>query len=160
MHKNEELITKFYSSFQKLDHEGMNACYHDDVAFSDPVFKDLKGWRAKAMWRMLCERAQDFTLEFRDVKADDSSGSAYWEPTYKFSKTGNTIVNKINARFEFKDGKIIKHTDSFSLYRWARMALGLQGVLLGWTPMVQNKIRGEANTGLEMFIKRKKLAPT
>ena len=40
------------------------------------------------------------------------------------------------------------------------MALGLQGVLLGWTPMVQNKIRGEANTGLEMFIKRKKLAPT
>ncbi len=159
MHANEELITKFYSAFQKQDWETMQSCYHDDVEFSDPVFRDLQGWKAKAMWRMLCERAQNFELAFSNVKADDSSGSAHWEPRYDFAKTGNRIHNIIDARFEFRDGKIVKHTDSFSLWRWAGMALGLTGKLMGWLPSVQNKIRAEANGGLEMFIKRKRLGP-
>lgn len=159
MHANAELITKFYTAFQKLDWETMQSCYHEDVAFSDPVFRDLKGWKAGAMWRMLCDRAQDLSIEFRDINADDASGTAYWEPKYTFGKTGNTIVNKINARFEFQDGKIVKHTDSFSLYRWARMAMGVSGIFMGWLPPVQNKIRSEANGGLEMYIKRKRLAP-
>jgi len=160
MHPHEELITKFYSAFQKLDWETMNSCYHENIQFSDPVFRDLKGWQAGAMWRMLCERAQDFTLEFREVQADDAGGRAYWEPTYTFGKTGNTIVNKINARFEFQDGKIIRHTDSFSLWRWAGMAMGLQGTLMGWLPFVQEKVRKEANTGLTMFVKRNRLDPS
>lgn len=159
MHPNEELITKFYSAFQKLDWETMSSCYHDDVEFSDPVFRDLKGWKAKAMWRMLCERAQNFELEFSNVKADENVGTAHWEPRYDFSKTGNRIHNIIDAQFTFRDGKIVKHTDSFSLWRWAGMALGLTGKLMGWLPSVQNKVRAEANGGLDMFIKRKRLAP-
>ncbi len=159
MHANAETITKFYTAFQKLDWETMQSCYHENIVFNDPVFRDLQGWKAGAMWRMLCERAQDFSLEFRDVQADDTSGSAYWEPTYTFGKTGNTIVNKIDARFEFQDGKIVKHTDYFNMYRWARMALGVPGIFTGWLPPVQKKIRDEANGGLEMFIKRKRLAP-
>ena len=161
MHPNAELITKFYSAFQQLDWQTMQECYHENAQFSDPVFQDLKGWQVGAMWRMLCERAQDFSLEFRDVEADDQSGQAYWEPTYTFSKTGNIIVNRIHARFEFSpdNGKIIKHTDQFSLWRWARMAMGPVGLLTGWLPPVQKKIRDEANGGLAMFIKRKRLGP-
>jgi len=159
MHPNAQLIETFYRSFQNLDWQGMQACYHEDVAFSDPVFQDLQGWKAGAMWRMLCERAQDFSLEFRDVEANDAGGLAHWTARYTFAKTGRPIQNEIDASFEFKDGKIIRHTDRFNLYRWARMALGFQGLLLGWTPAVQNKIRQEAQTGLELFIKRKRLAP-
>lgn len=160
MHPNEALLEKFYSAFQKRDAATMNSCYHEDVEFWDPVFHDLKGWKARAMWSMLTERAApDFKLTFSGIKADDNGGVAHWEPTYAFSKTGNLVHNIIDAKFEFKDGKIIKHRDSFDLWRWAGQALGASGKFLGWTPMVQNKIRGEAATGLEMFIKRKKLAP-
>jgi len=137
----------------------MNSCYADTVVFSDPVFQNLEGWKAKAMWSMLCERAQDFSLEFSGVTADDKTGKAHWEPKYTFSKNGNRIHNFIDASFEFENGKIVKHTDKFDLYRWARMALGTAGIFMGWLPSVQNKVRAEANTGLEMFIKRKKLAP-
>lgn len=159
MHPNEELIHKFYSAFQKLDWQTMTDCYAPDAEFSDPVFRDLKGWQIGAMWRMLAERAQNFTLEYRDIKADDRSGSAYWEPAYDFSKTGRRIVNKIRASFEFRDGKIVKHTDQFDFYRWVRLALGFKGALLGWLPSIQNQVRKEALTGYEMFVKRKRLGP-
>ncbi|MBL8018322.1 MAG: nuclear transport factor 2 family protein [Leptospirales bacterium] len=158
MHPNEALIDKFYSAFTRKDWQTMVDCYHDDIDFADPVFQ-LQGWKAKAMWQMLAERATDLTLTYGNIKADDTSGQAHWEPVYSFAKTGNKIHNIIDARFEFKDGKIIKHRDTFSLWRWAGMALGLSGKLMGWSSGVQNKIRAEAATGLEMFIKRKKLGP-
>lgn len=159
MHSNAALLETFYTAFQKLDHQTMNSCYHENVVFSDPVFQNLEGWKARAMWQMLCERAQDLTLTFSGIEADDSKGKAHWEPIYTFGKTGNKIHNIIDGNFEFKDGKIIKHNDHFSLWRWAGMALGTTGKLMGWLPSVQNKVRTEANTGLEMFIKRKKLGP-
>ena len=157
MHPNAQLIQNFYTAFQKLEPGPMAEAYHDEAVFSDPVFQNLPAWKARAMWAMLCERAQDFSLEFRDVEADDQTGRAYWEPTYTFSKTGNIIVNKIHASFEFKDGKIIKHVDRFSLWRWTRLALGTTGLIMGWTPTVQNKVRKEALTGLEMYCKRKRI---
>lgn len=115
MHSNERLIEKFYQAFQKRDYKSMNECYHPDIEFSDAVFKDLKGDRAKAMWEMLCSRAADLDIVFTNVKANDKTGSAHWDATYTFSKTGNKVLNSIDAQFEFRDGKIIKHTDTFDL---------------------------------------------
>lgn len=88
MHTNAELIKKFYTSFANRDPAGMAECYHSKVEFSDPVFPDLKGSRAAAMWKMLCERGKDLKIEFRDIDADDSSGRAHWEAWYTFSATG------------------------------------------------------------------------
>jgi len=150
-HPNAELIIRFYQAFQRLDAESMNACYAEDVAFSDPVFRDLHGREAGDMWRMLASRAQGFSLTFDSVQADDKSGSARWVATYLFSQTGRTVVNRIQARFVFCDGKIIEHRDHFDLWRWSRQALGLQGVLLGWLPPVQAAIRKQAMKGLAAF---------
>ena len=61
MHPNAALIEQFYQGFQKKDHAAMAACYHPDIHFSDPVFTDLKGFRAGAMWHMLTERGKDLT---------------------------------------------------------------------------------------------------
>ena len=155
MTPNEALIRKFYTAFQQRDAAGMVACYADDVEFSDPVFPGLKGARAKAMWTMLCERGKDLKLEFRDVRADDRAGSAHWDAWYSFSATGRKVHNSIDATFEFRDGKIAKHTDRFDLHRWASQALGPVGTLLGWTPLLQNKIRGMAGKGLDDYLARK-----
>jgi ketosteroid isomerase-like protein len=64
---NAELINGFYRAFQRQDAEAMAACYAPDVQFSDPVFIDLNGREAADMWRMLCSRAQDFSLSFSAV---------------------------------------------------------------------------------------------
>jgi ketosteroid isomerase-like protein len=156
MHPNAVLVTRLYESFQRLDGDGMAACYQPDATFSDPVFQDLRGPQVPAMWRMLAGRAKDFRLTFRDVRADDAQGSAHWEATYAFGKAGRRVHNRIDATFAFRDGKIARHVDRFDLYAWTRMALGPTGALLGWTPMVQGKVRREAMAGLEKFMAERK----
>ncbi|KTC35767.1 ketosteroid isomerase [Pseudomonas sp. ABAC61] len=145
------LISEFYQAFQRLDSEAMSACYTEDVVFSDPAFGELRGREAGDMWRMLVSRAKDFSLAFDQVRADERSGSAHWVATYLFSQTGNTVVNDIQARFVFRDGKICEHHDHFSMWRWARQALGAKGLLLGWTPVVKNAVRTQARKGLKAF---------
>ena len=150
--ENAALIERFYGCFTKRDGAGMAACYHPDVVFSDPVFEDLKGPRAGAMWRMLTARAKTLEVTFRDVKADAETGSAHWEAKYLFSATGRNVHNVIDARFWFKDGKIVRHEDTFDLWRWSGMALGAKGKFLGWLPPVQQAIRKQAIGGLEQFL--------
>jgi ketosteroid isomerase-like protein len=147
------VITSFYASFARHDYEGMAACYHDAVEFHDPVFGTLKGIQAKAMWQMLLERSKgNLKIVFSDVKASGSTGSAHWEAFYPFSKTGRNVHNIIDATFEFKDGKIIKHHDHFNLYRWSRQAFGLTGTILGFTPFFRKKIQDTARQSLKAYL--------
>ena len=152
MNTQEQLITQFYSAFQQKDWKTMQSYYHDEVTFSDPVFQNLKGKEAKAMWHMLALNAKDFSLEFNSIKASKTAGSAHWEATYSFSRTGRKVVNKIDASFEFKEGLIIKHTDRFDFWKWTRMALGFSGVLLGWSGFMKDKVKETAMAGLRKFI--------
>ena len=145
------LITRFYQAFQRLDAEAMVACYSDDVLFSDPAFGILQGRDAGDMWRMLTTRAKDFSLTFDNVRADERSGGAHWVATYLFNQTGRVVINDIQARFVFRDGKICEHHDSFEMWQWARQALGMKGLLLGWTPWLQGKVRAQALKGLRTF---------
>jgi ketosteroid isomerase-like protein len=156
MHPNAESIRDFYACFARKDAEGMIAFYDPDVEFSDPVFPHLKGEEAFAMWRMLTSRAKDFELEARDFEASDASGKAHWEARYTFSQTGRQVHNRIDAQFTFRDGKIIRHQDSFDLWAWAGMALGLKGRLLGFLPPVQGSIRKKADAGLRAFMQKQK----
>jgi ketosteroid isomerase-like protein len=143
-----ELIRRFYESFQKRDAEGMVACYADDVSFTDPVFQTLVGPKAGAMWRMLMSNPKsDLRVEFRDVVADDRRGSAHWDAYYTFN-TGRFVHNSIDATFEFRDGKIAKHVDTFDLHAWAGQALGLAGKLFGGFGFFQKKVRSMAQKRL------------
>ena len=148
---NSALITRFYEAFAQLDAEAMSACYTDDVLFSDPAFGELRGAQVGDMWRMLTSRAKNFSVVFDQVRADDQTGSAHWVATYLFSQTGRTVVNDIQARFVLRDGKICEHHDHFDIWHWSRQALGLKGLLLGWTPLVRNAVRAQALKGLKTF---------
>jgi len=154
VHPNEKLIDGLYKAFRARDAKAMAACYHPDATFRDPVF-EVSGPEVAEMWSMLCDRGRDLELEWRDVRADDHEGVAHWEPRYTFSVTGRPVHNKIDARFTFRYGKIAQHVDSFSLWRWSRMALGPKGAALGWAPFVKNAIRAEARRGLARWRSQK-----
>ena len=62
VHAHEALVREFYARFAARDAEGMAACYHPDIAFSDPVFPMLRGDEAGDMWRMLLSRAADLEV--------------------------------------------------------------------------------------------------
>jgi ketosteroid isomerase-like protein len=153
-HPNAQLVTRFYTALQDRDLDGMIACYADDIWFSDPVFPDLRGREVGGMWRMLGSgtATRRIDLWFGEVSADDRQGRAHWEAIYEFVETGRRVHNKIDARFEFRDGKIVRHQDHFDLWRWSAMALGVKGRVLGWLPPVQNAIRGKAANNLRTFL--------
>ncbi|HET9055513.1 MAG TPA: nuclear transport factor 2 family protein [Chitinophagaceae bacterium] len=152
MTTNEQLIHKFYTAFQQLDYKTMQDCYADEAVFSDPAFGTLNAAEIKAMWEMLCKQAKDFSLSFSNIHAlDDEYCTCQWKASYTFSKTGRKVINHITAHIRIQNGKITEHTDNFDLWRWSRQALGLPGVLFGWTPMLQNKIRSLARNSLKNF---------
>jgi ketosteroid isomerase-like protein len=154
------LVEKFYNAFKDLDAPTMNSCYHRDIVFEDPAFGVLEGYRAKAMWEMLCEsqKGKDFKVIYSDIKTNTNKGSAHWEAFYSFSKTGRKVHNKIDATFEFKDGLIIKHTDNFSLHKWAQQAIGFKGLLLGSTGFFKKKLNKQTTFLLDKYINEKKLS--
>ncbi|HVX89611.1 MAG TPA: nuclear transport factor 2 family protein, partial [Gemmatimonadales bacterium] len=95
---------------------------------------------------------KDLRLEFSGIEADERTGKAHWEAWYTFSATGRKVHNVIDATFTFRDGLIATHTDRFDLYRWSRMALGIKGTLIGWTPLVQGAIRQQADAALTRYL--------
>lgn len=154
MHPNEALIARFYAAFRARDAKTMGACYHPDIEFSDPVFPQLRGREAGAMWAMLCARATDLAIEFSDVRADDAGGSARWEARYPFGPRRRPVHNVIDASFGFRDGLILRHVDRFGFWRWARQALGPAGLALGWTPFLRARVQAEARRGLDAWLRK------
>ena len=130
----------------------MAACYAPDARFSDPVFGDLEGQEPGAMWRMLTGRADDLKIELMEHEAEADRGSARWVAHYTFTQTGRPVRNDVRARFQFSDGLIAVHCDEFDFHRWSRQALGLPGLLLGWTPILRASVRRRARAGLDEFI--------
>ncbi|MGI8462452.1 MAG: nuclear transport factor 2 family protein [Solirubrobacterales bacterium] len=145
------VIERFYAAFDAGDGATMAACYAPDVRFSDPVFPELRGDRAGAMWRMLTDEPGDLRVELHEHEADGGRGSAHWIARYTFSESGRAVVNDIQASFRFENGLIAEHRDVFDFHRWARQALGPVGLLLGWTPIVRSAVRRKAAARLEEF---------
>ena len=169
MSEVERLIEVFYTRFQRLDWKGMVECYQPDIFFYDPLFRGLEGPQVSAMWEMLLSNAKDLVMTFSNVKLEsgpgepnpgelesekESFGSCTWEATYTFTYTGRTVVNKGRTWFKFRGGKIVEHQDYYNVWRWSRQALGLPGLLFGWTPFLQNNIRRMARKNLDKFMAR------
>jgi ketosteroid isomerase-like protein len=146
-----DLITRFYAAFANRDGVAMAACYGDDARFTDPVFR-LRGTEVGAMWRMLCSRGADLRVEASNLFTDSDSGSAEWQAWYTFSTTGRPVHNIVQSRFRFAGGLIVEQVDTFAFWRWSRQALGPLGSVLGWTPLVRNKVRANARVALDRFI--------
>jgi ketosteroid isomerase-like protein len=152
MTPNEALIHQFYTAFQQKDVTTMQNSYGNQAIFNDAVFINLDAQQARAMWQMLLSRSEDMKLSFGKVKEDGDKVTAYWEAHYTFTATGKKVVNKIDAEFEIKDGKIIRHTDTFNFHKWARQAFGSGGLLLGWTNVFKEKVRQTAKKKLDDYM--------
>lgn len=150
-----ERIITFYAAFADADWETMAECYHENAVFSDPVFSGLEGKEIAAMWQMLIERSKGhLDIAFSNVVADEYKGRADWVAEYIFSATKRRVINRIHAEFEFLDGKIIRHTDSFNLHKWASQALGIKGKLLGGFSFFRQKLQKSARQSLDDFMRK------
>jgi ketosteroid isomerase-like protein len=150
---NRALIEHFYGSFDRHDGNAMAAAYAPSARFADPVFGELTGEQAAAMWRMFTSRPDsDLRIELREHQADATSGSARWIARYTFPTTGKRVVNDIRARFHFADGMITDHVDEFPFWTWSRQAFGILGTLIGWSPVLKAVVRRKGRADLAKFM--------
>lgn len=145
------LIHTFYSSFAQKDYKTMNQCYHEDITFKDEIF-ELEGKQVLAMWHMLCTHSTHLYIDYDQVEVSANTGCANWNARYTFSATNRPVVNEIAASFIFKDGLIINHQDDFDFWRWSTQALGLSGLVLGWSSFLKKKVQKQALHSLNVFI--------
>ncbi len=148
-------LDRFYTAFQNLDGKAMQACYAPKARFDDEAFSLEGREEVGAMWRMLCDAVRDkgraeWRLEYRTT-----ASTAHWEPRYRFSATGRLVHNIVDADFSFDpDGLILTHRDHFDFWRWSRQALGMPGLLLGWSGFLRRKVRQQAAKGLAIYRKK------
>lgn len=152
-HPHAALVARFYASFADRDAAAMAACYHPEIHFRDEVF-DLRGPEVGAMWHLLCTNGPNLRLTASEVDADDRAGSARWVADYTFTQTGRPVHNEIQAAFTFEHGLIRTHRDRFDFWAWSRQALGLPGLLLGWTPWLRRQVAARAAKALDRHITR------
>ena len=153
MTQNEELVHTFYQAFQERDFKTMQACYSDSATFSDPVFRELNADQLRAMWEMFLVKNDSLTISFRNIETVGEMVTAQWTAHYTLSSTGRPVTNNIRSIFRIKNNKIVRHTDRFQLYGWTRQALGIKGILLGWTPFVKKRIRRKAMAALLSYMR-------
>ena len=150
---NFELLDKFYSSFKHGDANLMNDCYHPNVEFKDPAFGILKEGKPSLMWEMLLSNKEAAPkISFKILEADVHSGKAEWKAEYFFGPQKRRVINNVKSEFIFNDGKIIKHTDTFDIWKWSKQALGPLGYLLGWTPLMKVIVQKMANKNLDKYM--------
>jgi limonene-1,2-epoxide hydrolase len=153
---HQELLEHFYHCLKTKNAEGMISFYHDDIEFTDPAFGTLKGIEAKSMWHMLISKGKNLEIDYSNISADAEKGKGHWTATYTFSKTNRNVINKIMSSFEFKDEKIIRHTDTFDLQIWAKQALGFKSNILYSLGILQSSIQRKSKEALHLYIEQNK----
>jgi SnoaL-like domain len=145
---------RFYEAFMVRDHYTMGLLYAEHATFSDPVFPLLNARGARLMWKMLLTRAEDLGIEVNVIEDSPAHASVDWVAHYTFGATGRPVVNRVHTEMALSNGRIVRQVDSFSLWRWSRQALGAKGWLLGWTPLVRDKIRAQAAHSLREYARK------
>lgn len=74
--------------------------------------------------------------------------------TYVFN--GKPIENRIHSKLTVstESGLIVRQEDSFDFYGWTRQSLGVAGLLLGWTSLVQGQVQTRAKASLDAFLEK------
>lgn len=143
-----EIAKSFYEAFNRRDAATMNTHYAREASFSDPAFPGLNGDETRAMWDMLCKNAKDFSVEHTVTGSSFAHADVEWVSRYTFSRTGRPVVNRVTTRMDIKDGKIVRQSDVFDFYAWAKQAFGFVGHAIGWMPAFQRKVQATAREGL------------
>jgi hypothetical protein len=151
MHPNQAAVNLFLGAQKDRDPIRLQNAVREDVVLQDPLFGELKGAQAFAMWQMLW-RFREYSVTVDEQAASPTEGKAEWRQTYNLPATRRMILNKVTSSFTFYDRRISAITDKWSLYGYARMGQGALGLLLGWLPPFQETMRQAALERLTLFI--------
>jgi hypothetical protein len=155
-----ETLERFYTAFGNLDAATMQSCYAESARFEDPIFKLAGARQIGGMWRMLCGELRlrgigQWKLEVEEMRARGEQGRVRWQARYPFGDAGRVVRNRVYSRFDFDDkGLIARQRDAFSFWNWSRQAIGVPGLLFGWTPTLHARVQLKAGQQLARYMEK------
>ncbi|MCF3107806.1 nuclear transport factor 2 family protein [Niabella sp. CC-SYL272] len=149
---NIEMIGLFFAAFGNLDHRAMNALYSEDIIYSDPLFGMLEGEAVKDKWEMCVGEIRDFRLTvIKTEEIDHEYATCRWKATWYASRFRKQIVFEAKSFMRFSGGRIIEHSDGFSLTKWIAQAYGWKGQFFGWLNFMKRRVQREYRQRLIAF---------
>jgi ketosteroid isomerase-like protein len=153
MDSNRELIRTFFSAFQNRNFEAMRNCCNDNLVYFDPLYHFLNGEHVLSMWKCRYAYVEKFCLEFSDIVTDDNEYyTIQYHLSYVAEETGKVVNQTIKSYMRVLSGKIVEHSDAFSIHQWSSMVYGTIAKLIGWNRFYQNRLKKNARKKLLKFI--------
>ncbi|KAG8847670.1 hypothetical protein FRB91_011529 [Serendipita sp. 411] len=130
--------------------------------------------QAKGMFSMFVNNREKnkMELEYKDIKKGINDLTVCIHPIYllpllthrqytatytvRYIFTGRPVTNVIQSTFTISptSNLLLSQVDAFPFYTWAKQALGLPGLLLGWTGYLQSQVQHNAGQSLEKYMKK------
>jgi SnoaL-like domain len=149
----EQQIRKFYADLEQGRAEACIEQLSAEATFEDPIFGKVAAGEVPSLIRFLCANpSPGRRFEVHEVQIHDHERATLrWTAHYIFPTTGRAVANQIETPMSFRDNRIASYADRFDLWRWMGMALGPVGVLFGWTPILQEKVRSTVHSRFVKF---------
>ncbi|KAG8804898.1 hypothetical protein FRC17_005845 [Serendipita sp. 399] len=160
----EQLVERYLAAYKAYDLAAMDACTDPEFTFSDPAFPSLNSKQAKGMFSMFVNNREKnkMELEYKDIKKglNDLTYTATYTVRYIFN--GRPVTNVIDTTLTIspQSNLLLSQVDTFPFHAWARQALGLPGLLLGWTGFLQSQVQNNAAQTLEKYMKKTEATPS
>lgn len=156
-HTQTDIPEKLYRALNDRDYKAMWKLYSPKATYSDPAYGQLRGAEIKAMWHQLCSRNTDLEAEVLEVdNIDDRTISYTWKAYYTHAMYNGEIENVIEGEIMLDEkGHIISQHETYSLWKWFSMALGIAGKLLGWRRSMKDNLQRSVRKSLNDFMEKK-----
>jgi hypothetical protein len=149
MHSHESLVRQLFAALAARRPEDAAACYHPEVFYSEPLHPRLRGESVIDLWRMRLAPGEPYDIRLDEASGGGDGAAARW--TVRTRVRGREVEIHGRSLFAFREGRISRHYDHYSLWRWSAQALGPAGAAFGWLGPVRWALRTRARRALERF---------
>jgi SnoaL-like domain len=135
-------VEAFVRAIGTQDRQALQACYHESVSYSTPLFPDLRKELVLDAWDLIYQGMESLRIEHEFLFADERKAQLAWRCTYL--RDGRNVVFPGVSTFSLWDEKIVRQVDEWAFPSWARRQFGLKVWLFAWSKRFQRHCQDTA----------------
>jgi len=146
---DQELISKFFDSFNERNFSKMRQFCAAELSYFDPMYNLLWGNDVFLMWKSCYESCKHFSIIKESIK-DQEDG--YYSVGLKLEFGSKKIYfQKMTAHIKVVNHQIAEYSSAFSVHELLKQKYGIAGILFGWNRLMQNREKNNAKKSLIQF---------
>jgi hypothetical protein len=137
--KDKACLKNYVKALIKKESHALADCYSEEANFFDPIFDNLDKENLVKYWELRFTTYKDLKILVLASELYEHSASIKWFISYK--QKNKKIRYSMVSILEIRNGKIIKQFDHFHFWKMAMQAYGFMGFFLGWTKLMNARVK-------------------